>query len=630
MQDKSKLHINYLYFGLYFVICYIFSFFSVYQIKNTSNYTSSFFMIYSFGQLAIEVVGFALLSLLIKKYFHKSIFNLFIGLTFLMFLSHIVDFFLLRILDMTIWDGIELALDENLENFFEMLHCTGISYKIWALLGLIILTLPFIGVFVYKLLYKVISKNSFVLHHEHLLQVLFSIPLTLFIWDFRVSSTINPDIYASYQRLLPWKLTFVQPKTMTIDTIVKLKKPRDEKETISLIDQKNLNPKNTPNIYLFIIESLREDFISQEITPTIERFKSENINFETSFANANGTHQSWFSIFYSSFPYNWKYGLENNWEKGSIALNILKKIGYKINVYSAPELKYYNMKEILFGKDLHLADKFKLFPHYPPVEACDADKQAIDELKNDIKENEKNINIIFFDSTHFIYSWPKNQPLKFYPISEEISYLTTYPSKYEIEFIKNRYKNAVYYIDTLIDDFISYLKKNNLYNNSIIIITGDHGEEFYEEGHLYHGSHLSKMQTTVPIYYKLGDNQREVNKAKKLTCHMDIFPSIFDYIFGENLFKDVLDGDSIFDYPKWPFVVTTRYNASRYPWEFFIHNGNEKMILRFKNKNNIYAPQHIQIISLQDNEDNLHSIPTQIEKNKYLILFQKAFDRIFE
>lgn len=624
MERKHRLDINYLFFGIFLIFGIILSTLSVLEVKNTLNYPKAFFLIYAYGQTILEIFSLAILSLIIKKLFPKIFFTIFISLVFVFFITHVIDLVLLKIMDMTFWDGLGIALDENLENLIEMLHTTGIPFFAWIIFGILAFLLPFLGIAIYKITDKITKNRTIFLYHEHYLQILLCVPLALFIWDFKASGSIRPNVYDAYTRALPWKLTFIQPKILTTDMKLALKKPKNEKEMLSLIDTKDLKVDKKPNIFIFVIESLRNDYITSEIAPNMTTFKNENVSFERSLANANGTHKSWFSFFYSNYPFLWKDYQNRHWQSGSTSLYILKKMGYKIHVFSAPELKYYAMKEALFGKNQYLCDTFKLFPHYYPVEACDSDKMVMSHMQKSL-ENDSNVYIAFLDSTHFLYSWPKDFKTKFQPISD-IDAFNAYTSKENVDLIKNRYKNSIYFVDSLIGDFITTLKEKNLYDDSIIIIIGDHGEEFYEGGHLFHASHLSAEQTNIPIYLKFGENKRTIHK-KDVICQMDVFPSMFDYIFDKNQFKDCLKGFSIFEKTNFPFVITARYNASRAPSEFFIHDKDKKLTLRFTKKKKIFRKQYLEILSLKDAQDN----EIDISKDKRSVkLFQKALKKYFD
>ncbi|MEI6242525.1 MAG: sulfatase-like hydrolase/transferase, partial [Chlamydiota bacterium] len=188
-------------------------------------------------------------------------------------------------------------------------------------------------------------------------------------------------------------------------------------------------------------------------------------------------------------------------------------------------------------------------------------------------------------------------------------------------FIKARYKNAIHYIDSLFGATLNHLKEKGLYDNSIIIFTGDHGEEFFEEGYFFHGSRLSRMQTQIPIYYKFTSQLPHEIQNKKFTSQMDIFPTIFHHILGKNDFNEVLEGNSLLDQSKWPFVITSRYNASRSPYEFFFHNGEKKLYLRLEDIKHITKSKRVQVLSLQDKNGNNTHFSTEE--------FHNAFQKIF-
>jgi hypothetical protein len=625
-MKHKKVHINFIYFGVFFILISILTTFNVLYIKSPFKYPKAFFLIYSYGQIILEVFSFIFLSYIIKKYLKKIFLNIFIAFTFLIFLMHLIDFIMLNLMDMTTLDGLFIALDESFENFMEMLHLTGLPYFAWIIIFILFLLLPFFGVYIYHKTEKISLKyEKMFLHHDSALTFLFCVPLALLIYDATSSYSINSSTYAAYRKALPYKSTFMQYNFMNVDTLVCLKKPDSEDLVTKKINKKITPLLKSPNIYMFIIESLREDYITEDIAPNITKFKKQNISYDLAISNANCTQKAWFSIFFSKFCFFWKE-IQEKYENGSPALNILKKAGYKLHAYSAAELKYYKMDEIIFGKNKKILDTLELHPHYFPMQAYESDQIVFNKLKNKTFEKSSNVHMMFLDSTHFLYSWPKQKFTKFKPIIDDINLEYIQKEKIDLNLIKNRYKNSIHYVDQLFGDFIDHLKKNNLYDDSIIVILGDHGEEFFEEGNLFHASTLSSYQTQIPLYMKFGENIRKP-VDKKMISQLDIFPSILDYLFQNNQFKDLFLGDSIFDKNYWPYAVSTRYNASRAPYEFFIHNGDEKLLLRFKNRKDIYKKQNLEIISLKDKNDNFIN---NSNKKNLIKPFEKAINRIFE
>jgi hypothetical protein len=80
---------------------------------------------------------------------------------------------------------------------------------------------------------------------------------------------------------------------------------------------------------------------------------------------------------------------------------------------------------------------------------------------------------------------------------------------------------------------------------------------------------------------------------------MDIFPTILDALTFDGSTKGILQGQSLFLKERWPYVVQTRYNAGRIPFEFSLHKGDIKLIARFKEQKDIFRSQTLEILSLR-------------------------------
>jgi membrane-anchored protein YejM (alkaline phosphatase superfamily) len=294
---------------------------------------------------------------------------------------------------------------------------------------------------------------------------------------------------------------------------------------------------------LFIIETLRKDFITEQFAPHLHAFGKENIQFQFSHSNANSTQQSWFAIFHSLNPLHWA-----NFPKvGSAPLQILKDIGYKVHVYSSADLRYFEMDQMIFGTERVLADDLEEYAKLP-IESWEKDALVMNAFEKATHSECGNIYLFFLDATHSEYSFPPKKTI-FQPIIKKIDYLTM--NVKNIEPLINRYRNSVYYIDTLMNRFTTFLKEKNLYDKAIIAITGDHGEEFFEDGSLFHGTHLNEAQTSVPIFFKFPDQHKVYTNS---VSHIDIFPTILDYVTKRNC--DLFDGKSIFQTKRSPYRFT--------------------------------------------------------------------------
>ena len=601
-DGDTPIWINYFYFGSLFAMLVLLSISGV-MVREDLGGSQIFFLLYSIGEASLEVTLFIFCGWLIRRYASKLWFALYIGMTFIWFILHLIDFMLDRILNFTIWETLEFVFDESFDNFLHMLTASGLPLWVWLSFFALLAIVPIIGVVIYHTTEWLTQKKPLGIRLGMLVQIFFCIPVALFLWDFSASRILHREAHLSFIKSLPWKVTFLHPRIPLLKLSNSLAPHKTEAEIAAAIHEFPHVPTRLPNIYLFVVESLREDAIRPSIAPNLCEFRDENLSSEISLSNANATHLSWFSIFHSNFAYYWNTLKQKGWQSGSPSLELLRKMGYEIRVYTSADLVYYGMEELLFGKNGHLASSIKYIPHSADKEAWQSDEETLkafaSDLANHPRYREGQCFIFFWDATHFDYSWPKSKPPLFSPVATGMNYFKAYHSKENIAAIKNGYWNAVHFIDDLFGHFLSIVPERE---KALIGFTGDHGEEFFEHGHLFHLSQLSDVQTQVPIFFQL---PRKPDKMPSMIAQMDIFPTFIDALTSDGSTAHILEGQSIFLKKRWPYTIISRYNASRTPCEFCIHDGKHKLIVRFANHRNIFRSKFLQIQSLRTNRDRV-------------------------
>ena len=101
------------------------------------------------------------------------------------------------------------------------------------------------------------------------------------------------------------------------------------------------------------------------------------------------------------------------------------------------------------------------------------------------------------------------------------------PSMKEREAIRSLYDGEVRYVDVNIGRVVDTLKRLRLYDESLIVFTSDHGEEFWEHGRVGHGHSLYEELLRVPLIVKLpGSTQRGRLQAAVSTA--SVAPTILE------------------------------------------------------------------------------------------------------
>ncbi|RLB55441.1 MAG: hypothetical protein DRJ42_06280 [Deltaproteobacteria bacterium] len=108
----------------------------------------------------------------------------------------------------------------------------------------------------------------------------------------------------------------------------------------------------------------------------------------------------------------------------------------------------------------------------------------------------------------------------------------TYESHPEVEFFGSSevdlYDHEILFTDHHVGRLIDALRNEGVYDETIVVITGDHGEGFGEHGVTQHGYHLYAAQTKVPLIMRIpGVAPRRVSTA---AGHVDILPTLANLV----------------------------------------------------------------------------------------------------
>jgi arylsulfatase A-like enzyme len=82
-------------------------------------------------------------------------------------------------------------------------------------------------------------------------------------------------------------------------------------------------------------------------------------------------------------------------------------------------------------------------------------------------------------------------------------------------------------VDENIGRLVAKLKDLNLYDDTLIIFTADHGEEFWEHGGFEHGHSLYNEVLHVPLIFKLPSSQQK-SRIEALVSTQRLAPTILD------------------------------------------------------------------------------------------------------
>ena len=102
------------------------------------------------------------------------------------------------------------------------------------------------------------------------------------------------------------------------------------------------------------------------------------------------------------------------------------------------------------------------------------------------------------------------------------------PEPFKTRFKDDPYSGEVAYVDSELGKLFDYLENENLTENTLVILTGDHGESLGEHGELTHTYFAYNSTLWVPLIFAgPGIDARRIDEY---VSHVDIFPSLCDFL----------------------------------------------------------------------------------------------------
>ena len=98
------------------------------------------------------------------------------------------------------------------------------------------------------------------------------------------------------------------------------------------------------------------------------------------------------------------------------------------------------------------------------------------------------------------------------------------------QYLKDLYDGEVSYHDHYLGLFVERLKKLGLYDDTVFVVTADHGEEFDEHGSWGHGHSVYQELLWIPYILRLPGVVPAGKRISEAVSSMSIFPTVLDAV----------------------------------------------------------------------------------------------------
>lgn len=298
-----------------------------------------------------------------------------------------------------------------------------------------------------------------------------------------------------------------------------------------------------PNIVFIVIDSWRFDAMNATVTPNITGFSHRAVRFDDHQSGGNATRIGIFSLFYSIPGTYWHEMLHE--QRRPAFIDELQRRDYDIQVFRSAPIYSPEFDRTVFA---HIAiDRIRSDGDNP----ADWDRDLTDDFVRYLRDRNDGwtkplFAFLFYDSPHS-FQLPAGYPLAFVPSAPNVNYLRL-SSKTDAKPLLNRYLNSVHFVDSLVGEVLEAMQSHGLLETTIVVITGDHGQEFNDTGKNFwgHGSNFTRYQTGVPMVLYVPGARPAVVKYR--TSHFDVVPTLLrDHMHCRAPLNSFSVGRSLFD-----------------------------------------------------------------------------------
>lgn len=278
-----------------------------------------------------------------------------------------------------------------------------------------------------------------------------------------------------------------------------------------------------PNIVVVLVETLRSDMLVPEYMPALSRFAEAQgcDRSERHYSASHVTDFSFFSLVYGLHAYHYLPFAQQ--KVPSFPLRVLKESGYAVvGAASAPLAAWGDLADV--------TRQFDTFASFDGKGPAERDQQLADWAARWRREHGAErpyFMLLFFDATHHKYYYPPAYE-RFRPSLPESHNLVTgkvQDPEVRRAFI-NRYRNSVRYVDHLVAELATGFAAAAR-DDLVFVVTGDHGEEFWDNGLLGHTA-VSFVNARIEVPLLVCTPERDARRFAR-SSEVDLMPTLLDY-----------------------------------------------------------------------------------------------------
>jgi arylsulfatase A-like enzyme len=325
-----------------------------------------------------------------------------------------------------------------------------------------------------------------------------------------------------------------------------------------------------PNIVLITFESLRADHVGcygyeRDTTPAIDALSAEGITFDHAYAVTSWTLTSHASILTGLYPTAHQViGPKDRLPDSYTTLTeLLNKNGYQTAGFiSGPFLRTkYNLHQGFEVYDESTANPRGNKAAHSDITNPRLEAKVSRYLRALRSKTRPFFLLLYLWDPHYDYLPPDPYDKRFVPADAELVEMRNYEtgkivtkdiSANKLAYVVSQYDGEVLWTDELLRVLWGVLQELGLWESTAIVLTADHGEEFFEHGAKGHKNNLHVESLHVPLIIKPAGKVTP-RRDGRIVNLIDLFPTLLELarvepgqlFHGQSLLKPVTTGPQV-------------------------------------------------------------------------------------
>lgn len=310
-----------------------------------------------------------------------------------------------------------------------------------------------------------------------------------------------------------------------------------------------------PDVVLVVVDTLRSDYLGtygnpDGLTPNLDDFAEDSVVFEQFITQASWTRASFASLYTSMLPSSHNCVLkaeqlpddvetlaEQHQAHGYVTggmpnnINVTKSFNFQQGfdwfeyqspsyiagaTESAAQLSMYNVLRKV--RDKAVGDSRRVEDYYQPAETVLGNARGF--VQANREKGNRYMLVVHLMEPHDPYF---RHPYDGYAVGRAWH---PSPDPSEADDLRALYRGEVRHMDAELGEFFSWMKEQGAWDDTMILLTADHGEEFYEHEGWWHGITLYDEQIHVPLVVKLPGQELAGSRVPWQVRQIDVTPTI--------------------------------------------------------------------------------------------------------